>query len=425
MGIRRFALVVAIVVAIVVTSCGNSEESKPPARSSDGANGTVVDQPGVTDNEIRVGSVASVTNPLGLRAAALFDGVKAYFAMANARGGVHGRMLRLVTERDDQSLQNQSEVQALLEQDNVFAAVVGTIMFTGADILATAGVPTFGWNINPEWQNGPSLFGDKGSFFGFTRAYPLVPWLARRIDATKIGIVAYSVPQSIDCAKGDQASFERFGAAKVAVVDTSLPFGVTDLSADVAEMKQKGVDLVLTCIDQNGAASLAREMRKQGLRARLYLPNAYDQEFIAKFGDLFEGSYVLTQFTPFELAVQPPGLQRFSTWMQKSGKDRSEIALAGWISADMLVAGLRAAGGNFTRQRVVDALNRMTDYDADGILPGIDWTIAHRDDSPQICYLLLEVVHRKLVPRFGESGKPFICFDRDAQRLPDEPLRRA
>ena len=57
MRIRRFALVV--VLGIVVTSCGNSEESKPATRSSDQGNGTVVDQPGVTDSEIRVGAAST------------------------------------------------------------------------------------------------------------------------------------------------------------------------------------------------------------------------------------------------------------------------------------------------------------------------------------------------------------------------------
>jgi hypothetical protein len=335
--------------------------------------------------------------------------------------------LRLVAERDDQTLQNQSEVQALLEQDDVFAAAVATLAFSGADMLVKEGVPTFGWNVNAEWGNGPNLFGDKGSFFGYARAYPMLSWFARSIGAKRVGIVSYSVPQSTDCAKGDQASIEKFGPAKVVVVDTSLPFGATDLSADVAEMKKQRVDLVLTCLDQNGAANLGREMRKQGLDAPMYLPNAYDQAFIAKFTNVLEGSYVLVHFTPFELPdkEKPGGLRRFLAQMKKRGKEPTELALAGWLSGDMLVTGLRAAGPQFTRKKVVDALNAMHDYDAGGILPGIDWTIAHRDDPREVCFLLLQVVGGKLVPRFGEPGKPFICFDRTATTLPDQPVRRA
>ena len=61
-------------------------------------------------------------------------------------------------------------------------------------------------------------------------------------------------------------------------MDKSLSFGAPDYSAQVAQMKDKKVDLVITCIDGNGAVTLAREMKKQGLNATQILPNAYNQE---------------------------------------------------------------------------------------------------------------------------------------------------
>lgn len=433
-SVRGRGAALLLVLALAAASCSNSHPSTSSSGTSRTSGGsgtsgrasTAVKQPGVTGSEIRVGAIASVTNPIGGQYGAFFDGLQAYFGLVNASGGVFGRKLALVAKRDDQTVQNQSEVQALLEQDNVFAAAIATLSFSGADTLVKEGVPTFGWNVNPEWGTGPNLFGDKGSFFGYTRAYPMLSWLARSIGAKRIAILSYSVPQSIDCAKGDQASLEKYGAAKVVVVDTSLPFGVTDLSADVAEMKKKDVDFVLTCLDQNGGASLGREMRKQGVAAPMYLPNAYDQTFIAKFADVLRGSYVLVHFTPFELPdkEKPAGLRRFLAQMKKLGKDPSEVALAGWLSGDMLATGLRAAGPQFTRAKVVDALNAMHNYDAAGILPGIDWTIAHRDDPREVCFLLLQIEGGKLVPRFGTPGKPFICFDRTLATLPDQPVRR-
>lgn len=51
-------------MALLAVACSNSESS---TRTSDGgeAEKVAVDAPGVTDSEIRVGGVASVTNPLG------------------------------------------------------------------------------------------------------------------------------------------------------------------------------------------------------------------------------------------------------------------------------------------------------------------------------------------------------------------------
>ena len=77
----------------------------------------------MTEDTIRVGGVVSKTNVLNGPYASAFDGVKAYFDMVNDGGGIYGRDLELVSERDDQMGQNQQQVQAMLAQDDVFAAL--------------------------------------------------------------------------------------------------------------------------------------------------------------------------------------------------------------------------------------------------------------------------------------------------------------
>ena len=370
--------------------------------------------------------MVSKTNPLGGDYASAFDGVKAYFNMVNASKdkGIYGRKLRLTSERDDQVGMNRQEVQGLLSEDNVFAVLpVAVLLFTGADLLGQAGMPTFGWNINAEWgsEQGagpPNLFGEKGSFLCFTCPGQPVPWLAKQVKAKKVGVLAYQVPQSADCAKGLQASFDKYPSAKIEFLDTSLSFGVTDLSTDVSQMKDKGVDLVATCMDNNGTLTLAKEMKKQGLDAIQYLPNAYNQKFIEENAPFFQGSYALTFFTPFEVKQKPKGLKDFQKWMKKGGFEQNENSLAGWINADLFYQGLKAAGPDFTRQKVVDAIN------ADDRLHGGRAPRRHRLDDcapgrirPQGCSVVSKIENGKFVPSFGEPGKPFVCLQ--ANPLPD------
>jgi ABC-type branched-subunit amino acid transport system substrate-binding protein len=385
-------------------------------------------RPGVTDDTIRVGGVASVTNPLGGAYGDAFDGVKAYFEMINSQGGIYERDLELVAERDDQLANNQQEIQGLLSRDNVFAVLpVATPLFTGADLLVESGTPTFGWNINPEWgsENTPSppnLFGDKGSYLCFTCAGPLVPWLAREVGVERIGVLAYGISdQSKDCAQGLQNSFEEYPTAEVVFVDTSLAFGVPDLSAQVSRMVDEDVDFVTTCMDNNGTLTLAREMRLQGLDAVQYLPNAYNHEFMEENAEFFEGSYVLTFFTPFEVRPKPRGLKQFERWMKRTDGDINENSMAGWLNADLFVAGLEAAGPEFTQQSVIDAVNAMTDYTARGLLAPVDWTVRHEVQAP--CTVLSKVEDGEFDPQFGKKGKPFICFEPEPERLPRQPER--
>ncbi len=245
-----------------------------------------------------------------------------------------------------------------------------------------------------------------------------MPWLAERVKAKKVGVLAYQSPQSADCAKGVQASFDKYPSADIAFLDTSLSFGVNDLSTDVSRMKDQKIDLVVTCMDTNGTLTLAKEMKKQGLDAPQYLSNVYDHEFIERNAPFFEGSYTATFFTPFEVKPKPTGLKQFERWMKRNGSAPNENSLAGWMNADLFYRGLQAAGPDFTRQKVVDAINTMTDYTAGGLVAGIDWTTAHRQDPPEGCAVVSKIEHGRFVPTFGEPGKPFRCLQ--ANPLPDQ-----
>jgi branched-chain amino acid transport system substrate-binding protein len=418
--VARWSFVVGVaVVALVCAGTVPASAQQFPA----------VDQPGVTPKEIHVGGVVNVTqNPTGVSYGPAFDGVNAYFAYINkTQGGVYGRKLVLTSKRDDQLTNNRQEVQGLLTQDDVFAALpMATNLFTGAELLKNAGIPVFGWDIQDEWgsENNspgpPNFFAAQGSFLCFTCALPgYTQYLAKKLKLKKIGVLAYSVPQSAACAKGLEASFKKYPTGKIVFDDQSLAFGTPDYSAQVSQMVDKGVQMVIPCIDFNGAVNLKKEMLKQGLTATMVLPNAYNFDAIHKNAQFLNGSYVITFFAPLETRPKPPGVKLFEQWMKKTKGEITENAIYGWINADQFVAGLKAAGPNFTRQKVIDAINKMTDYNANGFLPPVNWTTAHQQRQP--CSALLKVVDGKFQPVFGKPGKPFICFPDNLKSIPARP----
>jgi branched-chain amino acid transport system substrate-binding protein len=387
-----------------------------------------VDQPGVTAQEIKVGGVVTASNdPTGSSLDTAYDGVEAYFDYINSKGGVYGRKLVLDAKHDDGLGNNRGEVQSLLTGDDVFAVLpVAVQLYTGAKLLSDAGVPTYGWDINEEWgsENNspgpPNFFTNVGGFICFTCATASPQsWLPKKLNRHRIGTLAFNVSQSTSCAEGLEKSLKKYKTGKIVFMDKSLVFGTPDYSAQVAQMKDKKVDLVITCIDGNGAATLAREMKKQGLNVPQILPNSYNQALIKKNAQFLNGSYLFTTFTPFETKPAPPGLKRYLKWIKKSGGAKTENSLMGWINADEFVTGLKAAGPNFTQQNVVEATNKITDYTAGGLVAPIDWTTAHEDQID--CYVVLKVVKGKFVPQYGKKGKPFMCFPDGLKTLPKQP----
>ncbi len=280
-------------------------------------------------------------------------------------------------------------------------------------------MPTFGWNINDEWGGTAAepklnMFGNAGSYLGITNASPVLPWLAQDKKLHKLGVLAYNVAQSADCATGIKNSFNKYGAAadaKIAFTDSSLSFGTANMSVQVQKMKQAGVDMVATCMDTNGVVTLAKEMKKQELDAIQYLPDGYDTTFLANYGNLFEGSIVRTDFTQFELpkSQQPAGLKDYLEWIGKEKAPANEDSMNGWLAADQFYTGLKAAGPDFSRQKVIDAINKMTDYKANGLLQGVDWSVAHTGTNGTFCQFLSTVKDSKYVTDFSQPGKPFNC----------------
>src|SRR5579884_199718 len=425
LSMRVRSIAVVAVVAAVAASCSNSSsgKAKSTTTSSSGGSPTSIksgnfpqlNETGVTPTEIRVSGVAAITNPLGGNYGSAADGVQAYFDMINSQGGIYGRKLVIVARHDDQMTNNKREVEAIIDQDNAFAVlpVVTNVSFSGAPLLVQNNVPTFGWGINAEWTGPPNLYGSVGALCnGADCPSPLLPYAAWKLGKKNLGVLAYNVAPSADCLAGIKASFQKYPVAKLAYTTKALSFGVTDMSADVKRMIDAHVDFVTTCMDNNGVLTLAREMRQQGLNVPIYLPNAYDHDFMSKNAGFFNGSIVIVQEAPLETSPKFPALNDYINWMKKGHFQTTELSAIGWGMAQLFVTGLKGAGPNFTRQKVIDYLNTLTNWNADGMLMPVDWTKQHTDlHYPRACIGYLKVENGKFVPIWGQPGKPVLCWD--------------
>jgi ABC-type branched-subunit amino acid transport system substrate-binding protein len=391
------------VLSLTLVACSNA--------SSGGGGGSQTQ--GVTSSEIDIGGMAAKTGPLANQFGPIFDGVQAYLDQVNASGGVNGRKIKYVSQLDDQTLPSLdvSQARALVTRDNVFAVVgVATPVFAGGKYLAQNNIPTFGWNVNPEWSDGPSLFGEKGSYLSYTQFGPQVAYLANRIGAQKVATIAYTVPQSASCATGQINAYNKFGQ-DVVLKDTSLPFGITDFSGDITRLQNSGAQFVSTCMDPTGNTALSKGLQQSGLynQVKQYWPNGYDQSTLDQFAPLMEGVYFTTGFVPYAYGFTT-GMDHYLNAMKARRAPISDVTLAGWINADLFVTALRQIGPSVTRQGLINTINKMTHYMAGGISPGIDWTQQHTGPGPYGCTAFIQVQHAQFSSVFGSGKNPFVCF---------------
>jgi ABC-type branched-subunit amino acid transport system substrate-binding protein len=405
--IRPIALVVS--VAVLVAACGNSSTAKAT---------TAGDKDGITPTEIHVGGLVAETGPLGDVYAHLMHGAKAYFDQVNAAGGVSGRKILITKTRDDatDTTRNTAQARALVEDDHVFAVFASSPIFPAGTYLAQKGVPTFGTNFNTEWNSGPSLFGHNGSFNDPKALGPNLAFLAQKVGTDTAGIVAYTVSSSADCATSQAAAYKKYGI-KVGLLDNSLPFGSSDVTADIQRIKEAHVGLVSTCMDASGNTLVYTGLKKANLNnVKMYWPNGYDSQTLKDFGSQMEGVYFALLEVPFQDASKSPEMQRYMDQMAKSypGEPAGEESLYGWVVASLFVKGLRMAGSNLTRSNLVNKLNTITNWTGNGLIPRVDWTKQHNGDGPSNCNAIVQVQHGQFVPVFDSPDSPFVCFARNS-----------
>jgi ABC-type branched-subunit amino acid transport system substrate-binding protein len=116
---------------------------------------------GVSPDRILFGQAAALEGPSSALGRGMRQGILAAFAEVNAKGGVHGRRLELIS-RDDGYDPDRSAAQTrvLIEQDKVFALIgaVGTPTTTATVPLAQAsGVPFIGPFTGAAFLRAPEL----------------------------------------------------------------------------------------------------------------------------------------------------------------------------------------------------------------------------------------------------------------------------
>src|SRR5262249_22771344 len=167
-------------------------------------------------------------------------------------------------------------------------------------------------------------------------------------------------PQSADCANNIKSSFEKWNFP-FAFTDTSLAFGFSanDVSAIVQAIKDQGVDFITACIDLNGEVNLQKALKAAGVNnVKFWAPQGYDQQNLDRLGAAWKVFTSMGPCVPCERAKGKREMSASRASMKRAGRPPRERARAGGKRGALLGAGIRAAGKNFPRQSVIDAINK-------------------------------------------------------------------
>jgi ABC-type branched-subunit amino acid transport system substrate-binding protein len=349
--------------------------------------------PGITPDKIVVGQAAVFTGPAAQLGIQMRNGIKAYFDYVNEKGGVHGRKLQLVSEDDRyESAVAPSATKKLLDDHKVFALIgyVGTP--TGVahlPVVTQAKVPLVGMFTGAEVLRVPFnryVFHVRASYYDETEK------IVEQVVSTggrKISVFYQDDAYGEAGRKGTELALERRkmkihsqGTVKRNTVDV-------EEAAKVIHASQP--DAIVMVSAYTSITAFVRTMQKRGSGATFYNVSFVGSKALADALGKDGTGVAISQVVPFPWGTSVPVVKEYQQHAKKAGfGDYNFSALEGYLSAKVMVEGLKRAGKNPTREGLVEALERMNDVDLGGFFIGyspqnragskfVDLTIISRD----------------------------------------------
>ena len=326
---------------------------------------------GVTDQKILLGQSAAFTGPAAQLGIQMHAGAKAYFDAVNAQGGVHGRRIEIIQADDKYEADlAAANTKRLIETDNVFAlfGYVGTPTSNAAlPIFTQARVPFFAPFTGAESLRQPfnrEVFNIRASYFDETEH------LVDRLVKTGIKNIAVFY-QNDAYGRAGLAGVERaLKLMKIELVATAtVERNSTDVSAAVAKILPKKPDAIIQISAYASCAAYIRSMQTAGYTGQFYNVSFVGSQALADTLGKDGPGVVISQVVPFPWRAATPIVSEYQKVMVKAGvKDWNFSSLEGFIAAKVFTEGLKRAGKDLTREKLVRALesiNRNT-FDTGG-----------------------------------------------------------
>ena len=391
---------VVATTALLLAACGSSSPSgSSTASSSSSSGGTTTtltgltaSAPGITPTTITIGSIVDISEPIPGLFKSAADGLKAWVAYQNSLGGIDGR--QLVADVHDSAFNPGTTVSAA--QDiiaNDFASV-GSFTLIDASVqkyVDQAKLPWIGNSLSTQMSADPNVYSPTPNT---TQAYDLGPleyFKQKYPEAVKHVGILYPIATA-SAAAGSLAEIAAMQHLGYDIV-YKRGYGATESTflPDVLKMKSAGVQLFFGGVPDNYAATIAREFQQENFHAIDVEGASYGSHLIPLAGGAAQGMLVPSQQALFlgEDAKLVPAVATFDHWINQvdPGFGIAAWGLDAWASGVLFGQALKNAGKNPTRASLMAALNKITSFDADGLVA----TANPAANLPSQCWMLAEV----------------------------------
>jgi len=320
--------------------------------------------------QLRIGNPSGITGSVAAGVKENIDGAKLYFDAVNARGGVNGQKIEMISVDDKFDPKVTVEVsRQLITEQKVLALFLnrGTphsqaLLPMLAEFKVPLVGPSTGAMVLHEPVN-PWVFNVRATYQ--REAAKAIEHLAS-IGMTRIALLETDDSFGADSAAGALKGFATVG--QTPVLQAKFPRDKPDFTELAAQVLKSNAQAVMVIGSAGNTADGMKALRAAGSRAQMVtLSNNASDGFIKLLGDNARG-VIVTQVFPNERSVAYPLIKEAQDLARAKGLDGvSPAMLEGFAAAKVITEGLRRAGPNPTPVALRDALEGLRNYDIGGL----------------------------------------------------------
>ena len=323
------------------------------------------DDGGASANEIKIGHFASMTGDTATFGVSADEGLRLALEEINAKGGVLGKPVKVITE-DDRSQADEAKTAAskLINRDHV-VALVGEISssksIAAAPVAQEAKIPMVSpGSTNPKvTEIGDYVF--RVCFIDPFQGTAMANFAMKDLKAKRLAVL---YPVNSDYGVGLRDFFEeavkKAGGQIVADVSYTEKSDV-DFKSQLTKIKNANPDAIYMSGYYTEAGLIARQARELGLTCPLLGGDGWDSDQTVKIGGkAVDGCYFSNHYSPDE---QRPEVQGFvSAYKHKyGGKVPDAMAILGYDALKVLCDAIQRAGST-EGPKIREALAKTKDY---------------------------------------------------------------
>lgn len=359
--------------------------------------------PGLTESSIRLGTILPAKGPLAEIGQAMKAVMTAYFDEINAQGGIYHRKIELrVAEPADTAAATRENARRLIEEEEVFA-LVGALI-AGADqemasLIQGEEVPLVGpFTLFPEG----SFLLNRYLFYVFSglkeQGRALADFAARklRIQAPRAALVFPETKIPLDLVEAIEEQCKKSGWSPV----DRIPYSPGRLEASqlVERLSRGGTNAVFFLGSWEEGKAWMNEAARRNWTPHVFLPGSLVGKEIFDLSLSFQDKIYLA-YPTLPSDQTPAGVIEYRALLEKHRLSTRHLAaqISAYCAAKILLEGLKLAGKELSREKLVVALEGLYELDT-GLSPRITYGPNRRIGALGAHIVAIDLQKREFIP---------------------------